>query len=79
MSHAIAGFNAADRATASFIANKIARGEFVDESPDGIVWAMMRGSNMAFYNAMRRAMFAASVCMGNRQARVAAFRRELSK
>lgn len=58
------------------IAQKIARGEFVDESPTSDIWRQMRGINMADYIAIRRGIFAASVCEGSRWARVAAFRRE---
>lgn len=61
---------------ANKIAQKIARGEFVDESPASDIWRQMRGMNMSDYLAIRRGIFAASACEGNRWARLAAFRRE---
>lgn len=59
------------------VAQKIARGQFVDESPESDIWRQMRGMNMSDYLAIRRGIFAASVCEGNRWNRVAAFRREV--
>lgn len=58
------------------VAQKIARGQFVDESPTSDIWRQMRGINMTDYLAIRRGIFAASVCEGGRWARVATFRRE---